>query len=353
MLQVFKRFSNNDVVNTNNYSKFTPLNVNGAYLFKGTNSGWSFTTSSTYSDYSGIKPEYCIAESQSFSVAYCSQLTSSVYSEYLSFQSIMGLLGVPYSIAQQKYNFKINGSSIDEVIAISFDPERYDEHINPNSFVIALSGSTSTASTAISGDTFESAKFLALTPYTVRESVYSPDTTVTLSSTPIYELKWHSADTFVDFDFANQTVSTDWSTSGMASTTYGYIFPEQGLVLIIPSLLPTQIKNAINDTGKARCINALNSIQYIGGYGSTKLEKKIFFIRLDVDEFNFTANPTAFKAYGTKNLYNEDIRNEPFTFISAMGIYNDQNELLITAQLSEPVKKSQHDNFTYKIVVEI
>jgi len=43
----------------------------------------------------------------------------------------------------------------------------------------------------------------------------------------------------------------------------------------------------------------------------------------------------------------------PTTYITQVGIYNDENELLLTANLSKPDKKDQINTLAYQITVEL
>jgi len=40
--------------------------------------------------------------------------------------------------------------------------------------------------------------------------------------------------------------------------------------------------------------------------------------------------------------------DEPLAYITTIGLYNDNNELLATAKLSEPLKKSASNEFTIR-----
>ena len=64
-----------------------------------------------------------------------------------------------------------------------------------------------------------------------------------------------------------------------------------------------------------------------------------YFVRLRNKEFNYSNNPTF---YNTDNgsLTFSDFRNNPKAYVTSVGLYNDQNELLAVAKLSKPVRKS-------------
>jgi len=64
-----------------------------------------------------------------------------------------------------------------------------------------------------------------------------------------------------------------------------------------------------------------------------------YFVRLRNKDFNYTNNPT-FATGSTGKLSNEDFIKDPRVFATAIGLYNDQNELLAVAKLSRALEKS-------------
>jgi hypothetical protein len=64
-----------------------------------------------------------------------------------------------------------------------------------------------------------------------------------------------------------------------------------------------------------------------------------YFVRLRNKEYNYTNNPTFYNlSNGTIN--NEDFVNNPRVYVTTVGLYNDNNELLAVGKLSKPVEKS-------------
>lgn len=64
-----------------------------------------------------------------------------------------------------------------------------------------------------------------------------------------------------------------------------------------------------------------------------------FFVRVRNQEFNYTNNPTFFDQ--TNGAINQEtFINDPRVYITTIGLYNDQNELLAVAKTSKPIQKS-------------
>ena len=64
-----------------------------------------------------------------------------------------------------------------------------------------------------------------------------------------------------------------------------------------------------------------------------------FFVRATNREFNFSNNPT-FTSGSDGTLREPSFETDPKTYITTVGLYNDRQELLAVAKLSQPLMKS-------------
>jgi len=141
---------------------------------------------------------------------------------------------------------------------------------------------------------------------------------------------------------------------GTSSDPYGVLYPQHGIALIFPELITdSSITDAFDDSGNPRALNTLNSIMFMGGYGNKKSEKLVYSIQANFDEFNHTLNPTTYSFADGEKRKKETYFLAPTTYITQVGIYNDENELLLTANLSKPDKKDQINTLSYQITVEL
>jgi hypothetical protein len=78
-----------------------------------------------------------------------------------------------------------------------------------------------------------------------------------------------------------------------------------------------------------------NSCQF---NNTTELNSTIYFCRANHNEFNYSSNPTYLSSsqIRLKNTEND----QPAAYITTIGMYSSDNELLATAKLSEPLKKT-------------
>ena len=79
-----------------------------------------------------------------------------------------------------------------------------------------------------------------------------------------------------------------------------------------------------------------------------------YFVRVKNRDFNYSNNPT-YVYDGTDNvhsagtIYNEDFINDPKTYITSVGLYNNNNELVAVAKLSRPALKSFDNELLVKV----
>jgi len=89
-----------------------------------------------------------------------------------------------------------------------------------------------------------------------------------------------------------------------------------------------------------------NRIVNIQFNNTTELNSTIYFCRANHNEFNYSTNPTYVD--GSKIRVKTNSTDEPISYITSIGLYNDKNELMATAKLSEPLKKSPSTEFTLR-----
>jgi hypothetical protein len=243
--------------------------------------------------------------------------SSTIYGQYRSL-----VLG------DEDSSFNFGGTTVDYFYAISIDRDRFKESLLPASFNLALSGSEGT---------------IHLTDNSV-------DTT-TLS--------------FNDAGRVYQIVSGSngaaYSGTGYtpASGSYGYFLPDIGVVLLSGLALSgsaaaggiglsiTRGSTTPSPTNMAKLYNAL----VLGGsfqlnYKET-VSSQFVFARVRNSEFNYSTNPSYITGSGDLRISN--MVDAPQTYITTVGMYNDNNELLAVAKLSRPLLK----DFTKEALVRI
>jgi hypothetical protein len=108
--------------------------------------------------------------------------------------------------------------------------------------------------------------------------------------------------------------------------------------------------------------------------GVNYIETMTMFAHAKENQINFSNNPTyvtaALRAYTGSNVYHEDaeleIKNivsssyknhsasfKPVTYISKVGIYDENKNLIAIAGLANPVRKLEDRSYTFKLKLDI
>ena len=78
-----------------------------------------------------------------------------------------------------------------------------------------------------------------------------------------------------------------------------------------------------------------------------KISSQFYFVRAKNKEFNYTTNPSFIDTNGNLNF--TSMVDNPVVYITTIGLYNDANELLAVAKLSQPVTK----DFTKEALIKV
>lgn len=153
------------------------------------------------------------------------------------------------------------------------------------------------------------------------------------------------------------------------TTVYGLAFPDYGALVLYPTAISRSV-GLVAPTINARTATGLPFAPYTGSNVTTyqyqheglvraisasmangyafkarsveKVASQNYFIRLKNNEYNYTNNPTYYTTTTDGSQTILDVFQEnPLTYLSTIGLYNDQNELLAVAKLSRPIQKSE------------
>ncbi len=227
--------------------------------------------------------------------------------------------------------------------ALPIERARYKQEILPGTWTLNISG------TVGSGD------LLSLTD----DSKVTSTTTFT-DAGRVYQIVSGSA------GVVNQTVNTDGWTANKGS--YGWLLPDVDLLLLNGEALDESTANPGNGIALAtsrsfdtlgnnpqRLIDAMRRAGNTadGSIGFTLNSKEdissdFYFCRARNSEYNYSSNPSFISSSTGAILFDSFIDN-PTTYITTVGLYNDAQELLAVAKLSRPLEK----NFTKELLVRV
>ena len=80
---------------------------------------------------------------------------------------------------------------------------------------------------------------------------------------------------------------------------------------------------------------------------TTELNSTIYFCRINHNEFNYSSNPTYLSA--SKIQVKKNTSDSPVSYVTTVGLYSADNELLAVAKLSEPLKKTPENELTLRV----
>jgi hypothetical protein len=239
--------------------------------------------------------------------------------------------------------------------------ERFKDRINKKNWTIALSGSTSGEGHPGSGSDQAGASTLYLTD----------DSNTTAGTSTVAGPRY------------NIVSGTVGSVKHAASvTTYGWIYPDQGVLVFsaaelsgsIPgpsgsininstaSFVKGGLREATSSMGFAPNLDAegdaqnavrfANCLQRTGTYLKFRSEEDqvsvSYFCRVRAKDLNFSNNPT-FVSGSYNEVANTDMWGNPQVYITGIGLYGTNNQLVAIGKLSTPLKKNFSTEATIKV----
>lgn len=232
-------------------------------------------------------------------------------------------------------SFNFGGVTSKDFFALNIARSRFKESIKLGSLVLKLSGSGAGLTT------------LTL----IDDSITNGYVTNFIGSHRYYTLISGSNDSY------DANVVQKQGVSG----SYGLLFPDLGIILLNPKALSNPgthggIGLSINTSnGTSGNPNLGSMYRAISGSAAKSftlqsqetVSSRYFFTRVKNNEFNYTTNPSVINDSGSL-LYDTLIDN-PQTYMTTVGMYNDNNELVAVAKLSRPLIK----DFTKEALIRV
>lgn len=107
------------------------------------------------------------------------------------------------------------------------------------------------------------------------------------------------------------------------------------------------VDSLVSGSISGSCNGIRNRIKNIQFNNTTELNSTIYFCRASHNEFNYSANPTYVN--NSKIAVKETSLDNPASYITSVGLYSADNELLAVAKLSEPLKKDPTNELTLRV----
>ena len=82
---------------------------------------------------------------------------------------------------------------------------------------------------------------------------------------------------------------------------------------------------------------------------TTELNSTVYFCRANAHEFNYSSNPTYLSGSEIRVRPASNADAEPISYVTTVGLYGPNNEMLAVAKTSEPLKKSPSNELTLRV----
>jgi hypothetical protein len=147
-------------------------------------------------------------------------------------------------------------------------------------------------------------------------------------------------------------------------TPWGIYYPDSGIIILNGKSLDASASFFTNRSPSTASVNQNNAFRLFTsisgamsfdtasyafqGRTSEVISSKYYFVRLFNGEHNYSTNPT-FVTGSFGVLKYRSMINDPVVYITTIGLYDDNANLLATAKLSKPIAKS----FDKEVVVKV
>ena len=152
------------------------------------------------------------------------------------------------------------------------------------------------------------------------------------------------------------TAAADEAAGNMGS--YGLFYPDLGIILLNAPKIEISGGLGVHDRAADQHISRSEAFfdSIVSGSSFTaRREEEIsstnYFVRVNNKNFNFSSNPT-YTTASDGSLTQPTYFKDPKTFITQVGLYNDDNELLAIAKLSKPILKSYSREAIIKVKLD-
>lgn len=245
-----------------------------------------------------------------------------------------------YGDAESNVNFGTGNTASLDLIALQIDRNRYKESLFPGTMNLVIQNSSGNS--------------IILT-----DNSNDVSTVSYLDCGRVYDIVSGSNGSAQSSPLISGAPAKGYTPSG----SYGLFLPDIGLIVLNPKALAcpvgasggglnlslssgvTTSTSTINLTALFAAIQSGSSFQL---NSQETISSDYVFVRIPNSGYNYSTNPSFISGSSGEMIYSNFI-NSPQTYITSVGMYNNNNELLAVAKLSKPLVK----DFTKEALIRV
>ena len=235
-----------------------------------------------------------------------------------------------------RFNFNANGAGATfeahDIFAINVNRARYREKLDPGNWELRLQNIAANQTLKL-----------------IDDSGATADSSIK-GSQRVFNVISGSVENGTYSEYQNAVAEADGGSGSL-----GYFYPELGIIVLNAYAL-NQGRAAItltrstgtNDNTALGLVTAITGSQYFQARREEQIKSSHYFCRVHSNNYNYSQNPTYFTGSNAE-LINPTFVQDPKAYITTVGLYNDNNELLAVAKLSQPLLKSRDREAIIKV----
>ena len=190
------------------------------------------------------------------------------------------------------------------------------------------------------------------------------------NSEDIFNKKYYENSPYVSFDLVSGSLSDGIYSNGIGTintntnfTTYGSVYPNLGIITFDADKLRNELGFSTVTSSNFNAKNELELFTSISGAmelgkpfmsrSSINKQSIHYFARVPASAANYSNNPSFSDKNKNGILNNKKFSAAPMTYITTVGMYNDDNELLAVGKVSRPIKKTPDSDVLLEIKLTV
>jgi hypothetical protein len=243
-----------------------------------------------------------------------------------------------YGDAEAVFNFGTGNTQASRIFALPIDRNRYKQSLMPGTFNLTISSGSA-------------GSFINLTDNSLDSTVINY-----LDCGRVFNIVSGSNGTSRSVPIVAGSSTVGYTASG----SYGLFLPDIGTIILNADALAlpyvsggidlsidsgtTSTSNGVNNTRLFQAIRSGSAFQLLS---EETVSSNYVFVRVRNADYNYTTNPSLIT--GSGDFVYSNFINNPQTFPTTVGLYNDNNDLLAVAKMSKPLIK----DFTKEALIRV